>query len=64
MRTFVTHPHRGTEHASIRPGLRTVTNKRFVCYFEIDELAPEVRILATFFGGADHRQQIMDRLRH
>ncbi len=64
MRTFVTHPHRGTEHASIRPGIRTVTNKNFIFYFEVDELLSEVRILAIFFGGVNHRQQIMDRLRN
>ncbi len=64
MRTFATHPDRGTEQAKIRPGIRTVTNKSFVFYFEIDELSSEVRIPATFFGGADHKQQIMDRLRN
>ena len=64
MRTFEAHPHRGTEHPKIRPGIRTVTNKSFVFYFEIDELSSEVRILAAFFGGADHRRQILDRLRH
>jgi plasmid stabilization system protein ParE len=64
MRTFTTHPHWGTEHAKIRPGIRTVTNKSFVFYFEIDEMASEVRIFAVFFGGVDHRQQIMDRLRN
>jgi toxin ParE1/3/4 len=64
LRTFATHPHRGTEQPKIRPGIRTVTNKSFVFYFEIDEPASEVRILATFFGGADHRRQILDRFRH
>ncbi len=64
MRTFAAHPHRGSEHPKIRPGVRTVTNKSFVFYFEIDEPSSEVRILATFFGGADHRRQILDRLRH
>ncbi len=63
MRTFATSPHRGTEHKTIRPGIRTVTHKNFVFYFEIDEASSEVRILATFFGGVDHRRQIMDRLR-
>jgi plasmid stabilization system protein ParE len=63
LRSFETHPHRGTEHPEIQPGLRTVTNKRFVFYFEIDEPLSEVRILAVFFGGMDHRQQILDRLR-
>ena len=52
MRTFSAHPHRGTEHKAIRPGVRSVTNKSFVFYFEIDELSSGVRIFATFFGGA------------
>jgi plasmid stabilization system protein ParE len=64
MRTFEAHPHRGTEHLKIRPGIRAVTSKSFVFYFEIDEPSSEVRILAAFFGGADHRWQIQDRLRH
>jgi plasmid stabilization system protein ParE len=64
MRTFVTHPHRGTEHPKILPGIRTVTAKNFIVYFEVDDLSSEVRILAIFFGGVDHRQQIMDRLRN
>ncbi len=64
MRTFVTHPHRGTEHPEIQPGLRTVTHKNFIFYFEVDDLVSEIRILAVFFGGVDHRQQIMDRLRN
>lgn len=64
IRTFAIHPHRGTEHAKIRPGIRTVTNKNFIFYFEIDEVSYEVRIIATFFGGVDHRRQIMDRLRN
>jgi plasmid stabilization system protein ParE len=64
MRTFVTHPHRGTEHAKIRPGIRTVTSKNFIFYFDVDDLSYEVRILAIFFGAVNHRQQIMDRLRN
>jgi plasmid stabilization system protein ParE len=64
LRTFSTHPHRGTERPTIPPGIRTVTNKNCVIYFEIDEASSEVRILAIFFGGADHRRQIMDRFRN
>jgi plasmid stabilization system protein ParE len=63
LRTFAEHPHRGTGHPEIRPGLRTVTSRRFVFYFEIDEPLAEVRVLAVFFGGVDHRRQIVDRLR-
>jgi plasmid stabilization system protein ParE len=62
MRTFELHPYRGIEHPNIRLGIRTVTNKKFIFYFEVDEPASEVRILAAFFGGADHRRQIVDRL--
>ena len=64
MRTFESRPHRGTEHPEIRSGIRTVTSNKFVFYFEIDEPLSEVRILAVFFGGANHSQQILDRLRH
>ncbi|HQT84565.1 MAG: hypothetical protein B7Z58_03630 [Acidiphilium sp. 37-64-53] len=64
LRTFVTHPHRGTGHAKIRPGIRTVTNRNFIFYFEIDDPSSEVRIIAIFFGGVDHGQQITDRLRN
>jgi plasmid stabilization system protein ParE len=64
LRGFVTHPHRGTEQAKIQPGIRTMTNKNFIFYVEVDDQSSEVRILAIFFGGVDHRQQIMDRLRN
>lgn len=64
MRSFEVHPHRGTEHPEIGPGIRTVTSERFIFYFEIGEPLSEVRILAVFFGGVDHRRQILDRLRH
>jgi plasmid stabilization system protein ParE len=64
MRTFTAPPHRGTENPKIRLGIRTVTDKSFVFHFEIDEPSSEVRILAIFFGGADHRRQIGDRFRH
>ena len=64
IRTFQDHPHRGTEHLQLIPGIRTVTNKKFIFYFEIDESRLEVRILAVFFGGIDHMRQIVDRLRH
>jgi len=64
MRTFESHPHRGTEHPDIRSGIRTVTSSKFIFYFEIDEPSSEVRMLAVFFGSVDHRWQILDRLRH
>lgn len=63
MRTFELHPHRGTEHPEMLSGIRTVTSGNFIFYFEIDDAAPEVRILAVFFGGIDRRRQIVERLR-
>jgi toxin ParE1/3/4 len=63
MRTFALRPHRGTEQTATRPGVRSVTSKSFVYYFEIDERSSEVRLLAIFFGGPDHRRQIIDRFR-
>ncbi len=64
LRGFVDQPHRGTEHPDMRPGVRTVTSRRFVYYFEVDESLSEVRILAIFFGGVDHQRQILERLSH
>jgi len=63
LRTFKTHPHRGTGHRRRRNSLRTITDRKFVFYLEIDETASEVRILAIFFGAADHRRLMADRLR-
>ena len=62
MRTFATHPHRGTVHPELKGGVRHITQRNFVFYFEIDEQSAEVRILAVFFGGADHLRQIVERL--
>ena len=62
MRTLENHPYRGTEHPELRSEIRTVTSKKFIFYFEIDGPLSEVRILAVFFGGVDHRRQILDRL--
>ena len=61
MRTFEGYPC--TEHKEIRTGIRTVTSDRSVFTFEINEPLSEVRLLAVFFGGVDHRRQILERLR-
>ncbi len=63
MRSLESHPHRGTGMPGIRPELRHVAHARFVVYVEVDDDALEVRVLAVFFGGADHRAQILERLR-
>lgn len=62
VRGFETHPHRGTGHPELQPGIRTITNDGFVFYFEIDEPMSEVRILAVFFGSADHQRHMWQRL--
>jgi hypothetical protein len=54
-------PTGGPNIAGIRIYIRAVTNKSFFFHFEIDETWSEVRILATFFGGADHSRQIVER---
>jgi plasmid stabilization system protein ParE len=62
MRTFAARPHRGTEHPKIRPGIRTVTHRSFIFYFEIVEPSSDVRILANLSSAApntDDRQSIV-----
>lgn len=60
-RAFEQQPHRGMELPKLRPGLRSVTGRGFVVYLEVEDPTREVRILAVFFGGTDHRRQILDR---
>ncbi len=63
MLTFATHPHRGTVHPEIRGRVRHVTAHQFVYYFVVDDDLAEVKILAVFFGGEDHLEQIAEHLR-
>ena len=56
-------PHQGTLLPHLRPGLRSVTKDRAIFYFDVDDAAQKVRILAIFFGGQDHSQHILKRLR-
>lgn len=55
-------PYRGTLHDDIAPGLRHVTIDRAIFWFDLDEAAETVRILAVFFGGQDHVRRILARL--
>ncbi|MEQ1931546.1 MAG: type II toxin-antitoxin system RelE/ParE family toxin [Parvularculaceae bacterium] len=55
-------PHRGTMDPNLGPGRRHVTINRAIFYFETIDAREEVRILAIFFGGQDHRQQMLRRL--
>ncbi|MGC9371097.1 MAG: type II toxin-antitoxin system RelE/ParE family toxin [Paracoccaceae bacterium] len=55
-------PHQGTLRPEIAPGLRHVTKDRAVFYFDVDDAAELVRVLAVFFGGQDHRRRMLLRL--
>ena len=48
MHRLATLPHRGTVHPELRDGIRHVTDKSFVFYFEVDEQSAEVRVLVIF----------------
>ena len=60
--TLGSTPHQGTAHDDIRAGLRHVTKKRAVFYFQVDEAAQVVRVVAVFFSGQDHRRHVLKRL--
>lgn len=55
-------PHQGTLMPELGLGLRRVTKERAVFYFETDEDAQRVRVLAVFFGGQDHQRRMLIRL--
>lgn len=55
-------PHRGERHDALLPGLRHVTMDRAVYWFEVDEPVEQVRVLAVFWGGQDHRRRMLARL--
>jgi len=55
-------PHQGTLDHELLPGLRRVTKERAIIYFDADEDAQIVRVLAVFFGGQDHRRRMLVRL--
>jgi hypothetical protein len=50
-------------YPDLRDSVRHVTAQQFIYYFEIHDHPGEVRILAVFFGGKDHLEQIAERLR-
>jgi len=56
-------PHRGTLWPEVMPGLRWVTVDRAIFWFIVDEAAGEVRVLAVFFGGQDHKTRLLERIR-
>jgi plasmid stabilization system protein ParE len=57
-----TMPHRGTRAPEIAANLRYLTKDRAVIYFEVDDRAQVVHVLAVFYGGQDHRNRMIARL--
>ena len=55
-------PFQGTLWSDQLPDLHWVTKNRMIFYFQIDDAAAVVRILAVFFGGQDHRMKMLLRL--
>ena len=55
-------PLRGTARDDILPGIRSLAIARAIYWFDVDQTARKVRILAVFFGGQDHIRQMLVRL--
>lgn len=55
-------PHQGTLRPEILPGLRSVTKRRAIGHFDVDDDLCLVRVLAVFFGGKDHQRAMLGRL--
>lgn len=55
-------PHQGTLRPEFGEALRNVTKERAVFYFEVDDDARCVRVLAVFYGGEDHQRKMLIRL--
>jgi plasmid stabilization system protein ParE len=59
---LATFPVRGTARDDILPGVRYLAIGRAVYWFDVDQAARKVRILAIFFGGQDHVRHMLVRL--
>ena len=55
-------PILGTARDDILPEVRYVSIDRAIYWFDVDEPARKVRILAVFFGGQDHVRHMLVRL--
>lgn len=55
-------PIRGAARDDVQPGIRQLTLDRATYWFEVDESARKVRILAVFFGGQDQVRRMLVRL--
>jgi plasmid stabilization system protein ParE len=55
-------PHQGTLRSDLLAGLRSVTKKRAIFYFDVDDEERLIRVLAVFFGSQDHQRAMLRRL--
>ena len=55
-------PHQGTLRPELGAGIRSVTKGRAILYFDLDEAAETLRVLAVFYGGQDHVARMLVRL--
>ncbi|MGF1605469.1 MAG: type II toxin-antitoxin system RelE/ParE family toxin [Rhodothalassiaceae bacterium] len=55
-------PHQGTLRPEFGPNVRSLTHQKAIYWFEVDEDAEELRVLAIFFGGQDHIRHMLRRL--
>ena len=55
-------PHQGTLPQDLLPDLRNVTKDRAIIYFQVDDNAKRVRLLAVFYGGQDHQRHMLKRM--
>ena len=56
-------PHQGTLLPETLDGVRSVTKNNAVFYFVVDDTVEEIRVLAVFFGGQDHRRHMLTRMK-
>jgi len=56
---LATFPIRGTSRDDVLVGVRYLTIDRAIYWFDVDEAAQMVRILAIFFGGQDHVRHML-----
>ncbi len=59
---LATLPARGTPRDDVLAGVRCLTLDRAIYWYDIDEAAQRVRVLAIFFGGQDHVRHMLVRL--
>ncbi len=56
-------PYRGTRRPDLHSALRNVTIDRATYYFAVDETAGIVTVSAIFFGGQDHINHMLGRMK-